>query len=133
MAEHIRTQYPRPSETIDLLVPVPLHPHRLKQRGFNQALELARPLSHQLGIPLAESSCLRIRNTEPQQGLKVKARKRNLKNAFIGLSHVRGQHVAIIDDVVTTGTTTNSVARALLNAGAKACDVWCFARTPLPG
>lgn len=132
MVDHLQTQYHRPSQMIDLLVPVPLHPHRLKQRGFNQALEIARPLSRELGISLSENACLRVRNTAPQQGLKVSIRKRNLKNAFVGLSDVRDQHVAIIDDVVTTGTTTNSVARALLDAGAKSCDVWCFARTPLP-
>jgi ComF family protein len=109
------------------LIPVPLHPVRQRERGFNQATELARSLGRCLRIPLATQLCLRRRNTGPQSLLPLTARRLNLRDAFA----VRGRcalHVAIVDDVMTTGHTANELARALRQAGAERIEVWVIAR-----
>lgn len=113
----------------ELVVPVPLHPARLAARGFNQATELARPLAGGLGLPLATDLCVRLRDTPAQRTLDARARRRNLRDAFA----VRGcapRRVALVDDVVTTGSTCAALARALLAAGAREVQVWSVARTP---
>jgi ComF family protein len=112
----------------DVLVPVPLHPARLRERGFNQAMEIARPVSHALGVPVSTRACRRIRATAPQSDLKGKARRRNVRGAFIADEHVAGLHVAVIDDVYTTGSTIAAVTAALRSAGAARVDAWCVAR-----
>ncbi len=112
----------------ELLIPVPLHHKRLRERGFNQALEIAKPIGKQFKIPIDIKSCSRIMNTHPQATLSVKDRKNNLKNAFV-LSHpITAKHVAIIDDVVTTGTTVNEISRLLEKSGVNNIEVWCCAR-----
>ncbi len=122
---------PRP----DALLPVPLAAKRLRQRGFNQAAMLARWLSRQLDLPCEENVVHRIQDTSAQQDLDAKARKRNLRNAFALTSdaNVKGRHLALVDDVLTTGATTQALARLLMNAGAARVDVYCLARTPKPG
>lgn len=122
---------PRP----DALLPVPLAAKRLRQRGFNQAAMLARWLSQQLDLPCEENVVHRIQDTSAQQDLDAKARKRNLRNAFALTSdaNVKGRHLALVDDVLTTGATTQALARLLMNAGAARVDVYCLARTPKPG
>ena len=122
---------PRP----DALLPVPLAAKRLRQRGFNQAAMLARWLSRQLDLPCEENVVHRIQDTSAQQDLDAKARKRNLRNAFALTTdaHVKGRHLALVDDVLTTGATTQALARLLMNAGAARVDVYCLARTPKPG
>ncbi|MBA4272638.1 MAG: amidophosphoribosyltransferase [Pseudomonas sp.] len=122
---------PRP----DALLPVPLAARRLRQRGFNQAAMLARWLSKQLDLPCEENVVHRIQDTSAQQDLDAKARKRNLRNAFALTSdaNVKGRHLALVDDVLTTGATAQALARLLMNAGAARVDVYCLARTPKPG
>ncbi|WP_248740019.1 ComF family protein [Pseudomonas sp. MWU12-2029] len=122
---------PRP----DALLPVPLANKRLRQRGFNQAAMLARWLGKQLDLPCEENALRRIQDTSAQQALDAKARKRNLRNAFDLLpdAHVQGRHLALVDDVLTTGATAQALARLLVDAGAARVDVYCLARTPKPG
>ncbi|MDP9709811.1 UNVERIFIED_ORG: ComF family protein [Pseudomonas fluorescens] len=122
---------PRP----DALLPVPLAPKRLRQRGFNQAAMLAQWLGKALDLPCEEYSLLRVQDTDAQQALNAKARKRNLRHAF-ALSpdaQVQGRHLALVDDVLTTGATAQALARLLMDAGAARVDVYCLARTPKPG
>jgi len=113
----------------DMLIPVPLHKLRMFKRGFNQACELGSYLSRVFDIPLLTSSLRRHRNTEAQSGLSRKQRRKNVRGAFYwhGTKKPTG-HVALIDDVMTTGTTVTECARVLKKAGAKRVDVWVAAR-----
>jgi len=122
---------PRP----DFLLPVPLAVKRLRQRGYNQAAMLADWLSEQLQLPVEDRLILRTQETPAQQGLDAKARKRNLRNAFVVINEekIKGKHVALVDDVLTTGSTADVIAKLLIKAGAKRVDVYCLARTPKPG
>jgi ComF family protein len=122
---------PRP----DALLPVPLARKRLRQRGFNQAAMLARWLSQSLDLPCEEQVLRRVKETDAQQDLDAKARKRNLRNAFNLMpdAQVKGRHLALVDDVLTTGATAQALARLLMDAGAARVDVYCLARTPKPG
>ncbi len=114
-----------------MLVCVPLHVARLRERGYNQALELAKPLSAALGIPLEAQALQRTRSTVAQTGLDAKARRRNLRGAFALQPGTNlPAHVAIIDDVMTTGTTLRECARVLRRAGVARVDVWALARAP---
>ena len=109
------------------LIPVPMHPKKLKKRGFNQTVLLTCYLSKQLGIPYDLSSCEKKINTLAQADLSGKKRIQNIKEAF----QVQPQsysHVALIDDLLTTGSTVNELARMLKNSGVKQVDVWCCAR-----
>jgi ComF family protein len=112
----------------DCLVPVPLHPQRLRERGYNQALELARVVSTRLAVPLDATLCVRQRATAPQTALDGKERRRNLHGAFTVREGNLPRHVAIIDDVVTTGTTVGELARTLRRAGVDTVEVWACAR-----
>ena len=109
------------------LLPVPLHPRRLRQRGYNQALELARPLLRN-GWLLSRCSCQRKRYTAAQAGLPAHHRRRNLSDAFSVNNRLDGQHVLLIDDVMTTGATLNTLAHALKTAGADRVEAWVIAR-----
>ena len=113
----------------DCLVAMPLHPARLRERGFNQSLQLARCIGQQLDLPVLPFVCQRVRNTPSQSGLPWKERGKNMRNAFICSADVAGKHVAIVDDVMTTGATLNELALALLNAGATEVSAWVVART----
>lgn len=114
---------------IDLALPVPLHPRRLRERGYNQALELLRPITAALRLPLAIDALRRERETTPQTGLDAVARRRNLRGAFaVDGDAVAGRCVLLMDDVVTTGTTASEAARALLRAGAREVRVLAAAR-----
>ncbi|WP_261923583.1 ComF family protein [Shewanella sp. NFH-SH190041] len=115
-----------------VLLPVPLHPDRLKQRGFNQAYLIAELLSIRLAIPLDTTLLQRCRATQPQAGLDGKARRRNLHQAFCLTGAVPWQRVALVDDVVTTGTTVKEIA-ALLQPYGVQVQVWCLARAEAPG
>lgn len=109
----------------DVLIPVPLHRVRMIKRGFNQAGELAGYASRMLGIPLLTTGLRRKRNTKAQSGLNRKQRRRNVRGAFYWHGRNRpGRHVALIDDVMTTGTTVSECARVLKKAGAQRVDVW---------
>lgn len=116
-------------ERPDLILPVPLHPARLRERGFNQALEIGRPIGRRLGIPMDHRAGQRLRDTPHQMGLHERERRRNVRGAFEVDGAVAGRHVALLDDVITTGSTAAELARALLRAGAERVDVWAVART----
>ncbi|MHB1100906.1 MAG: double zinc ribbon domain-containing protein [Burkholderiales bacterium] len=116
------SSYPRP----DFIVPVPLHPSRLRERGFNQAMEIARNISGKAGIALKE--CSKIRDTPSQTSLPWAARKRNVRGAFSCESDLKSGHVAIIDDVMTTGSTLDELAKTLLRQGAREVSAWVVAR-----
>lgn len=118
-------------ERPDVLIPVPLANKRLRQRGYNQAAMLAKWLGSALGLRVDERLIKRVKDTPAQQGLNAKARKRNLREAFVLMApeHVIGKHIALIDDVLTTGSTADMIARILINAGARRVDVYCLART----
>lgn len=118
-----------PADRPQALVPVPLHRARLRQRGYDQALELARPLSASLGLPLQARLLRRVRATAPQSELGAAERQRNVRGAFAaGPTPLR--HVALVDDVMTTGATLQAAARALHLAGVARVDLWVCARVP---
>ncbi len=112
----------------ECLIPVPLHPTRLRERGFNQAMELARPLSQRLRLPLEPHTVQRHRYTPPQSELSGATRRRNLRGAFQLVAPISYQHVALIDDVVTTGSTLNELARVLRRGGVKTIQIWAITR-----
>ncbi|GAB6041709.1 hypothetical protein JCM17961_23840 [Endothiovibrio diazotrophicus] len=112
----------------ELILPVPLHPARLRRRGFNQSLELARPLAEALAIPVDFALCARIRNTAVQSQLPAKARRANVRGAFALRGPLPAAHVALVDDVLTTGHTAAELARLLKGAGAERVEVWTLAR-----
>lgn len=119
---------PRP----DVLVVPPLSRRRLCERGFNQALELAKVAGRELRIPVHRRGLVRLRDTEAQAGLRRRERLSNLRGAFACRVDVRGQHVGLVDDVMTTGATAEAIARVLHEAGADRVVVWALARAPQP-
>ena len=117
------------AELPDCIVPVPLYKKRLRQRGFNQSLELARPVARVLNMPVDVQSVIRVRDTHAQTGLDKKQRRKNIRGAFDVARPLNAHHVAILDDVVTTTSTVNELARILKRAGVKRVDIWSIART----
>lgn len=118
----------------DMLCPVPLGRQRLKERGFNQSLEIARPLSAHLGVRLHSDLLHRTRDTAQQSSLHPDDRHKNVRNAFAlnetAVELIRGQHIGLVDDVMTTGTTLNEIAALLIRFGAASVSNYVFARTP---
>lgn len=115
----------------DALVPLPLHSARLRQRGYDQALELAKPLSRLLDVPLLAGRLVRVRDTAPQSELDASARARNVADAFsVTDGRALPTRVALIDDVMTTGATLQAAAKALRRAGVQHVDAWVCARVP---
>jgi len=115
-------------ELPELIIPVPLHASRQRERGFNQALELARPLGERFALPIEKSHVMRNRATSPQMGLDKQARRKNIRGAFELKGELLARHVAIVDDVVTTGNTVNELAMLLRRGGVERVDVWAAAR-----
>lgn len=113
----------------DCIVAMPLHSTRLQERGFNQSLQLSIHIGRMLNIPVLPHACVRLRNTPSQSTLPLNERGRNMRKAFSCANNVAGKHVAIVDDVMTTGATLNELAQALLNAGASEVSAWVVART----
>lgn len=113
---------------IDLVVAVPLHHQRLQQRSYNQALLLAREIARSRNLPVASNLLLKVRETEPQQGLSAKQRLRNLQDAFVLQGDLSGQAILLVDDVMTTGATVESCSKVLLAAGARVVYVAVIAR-----
>jgi len=113
----------------ELLLPVPMNAAGLRRRGFNQAAELTRVVSRRLGIAWSPRQLSRIRHAEHQRGLKRGQRRRNLRGAFRCQGRLPA-HVALVDDVVTTGATVEEISRVLRSGGAKRIEVWAVARTP---
>ncbi len=117
----------------DLLCPVPLGPRRLVERGYNQALEVARPLAKGLGVPLAPRLLERVLETAAQSGVAPGERRRNVRGAFAladGQAQLAGRHVGVVDDVMTSGHTLDELAGVLKRAGAARVTNFVFARTP---
>ena len=118
-----------PAPLPDLVVPVPLHPRRLRERGYNQAAELARFAARSLSLPLDLSLLRRTRATKGQTGLNAFERTHNVAAAFVSTRTLRhAPRVALVDDVVTTGSTACAAAAALQAAGAGAVELWVVAR-----
>ncbi|MDF3982826.1 ComF family protein [Luteibacter sp. PPL201] len=118
-----------PLDRPDAVVPVPLHVSRLRRRGFNQALELVKPLARRIGCPLWPDALERVRMTAAQSDLDAAARARNVRGAFAVRRLPAVRHVAVVDDVMTTGATLEACARALRDAGVARVDIWALART----
>jgi ComF family protein len=125
MRDHIDIADFRP----DVIMAVPLHPARLRERGYNQAALLAKPIARQCQIPLNLTACRCIKHKRQQVGLSDKDRRRNVRGAFVIDYFEPGwQRVAIVDDVMTTGATMNEVSKQVLRAGASHVEAWCCAR-----
>lgn len=128
LAEQL-AQEVRPHPLPDLVLPMPLHPRRLGERGFNQAVELGRRLSTLLGVPIHANACERVRDTPAQAGLDLEERRRNLRGAFHCSTDLKGLRIALVDDVMTSGASLNELAKAARNAGATGVEAWVVART----
>lgn len=119
----------------DLLLPVPLSPQRLRERGFNQAWELTRRLARATGTATDPHVLLRVRDTPHQLSLKRPEREAAVRHAFavdaLRRHEIEGRNITLVDDVMTTMATANEISRVLLQAGAASVRVWCLARTPL--
>jgi ComF family protein len=118
----------RPDALPEVMIPVPLHPRRMRRRGYNQALELARPLASVLDLPIDTRMVRRQRATAEQSHLEMPLRRRNVQKAFVLNRQRPYRHVAIVDDVVTSGHTVNELARVLRLAGVERVDVWSCCR-----
>ena len=116
-------------ERPDIIVPMPLADARLRERGFNQAQEIARHVAKLTGIPLLPRACRKVRDTQPQAALPWKERAKNVRRAFVCDEDFSGKHVAVVDDVMTTGATFNELARNLKHAGAVRVTGLVVART----
>lgn len=116
------------AEIPEFIIAVPLHKQRFQERGFNQSIEIAKTVSKILNIPILTRACVRTRNTLHQTSLPAKQRHKNIKNAFVVRSLITARHVAILDDVMTTGATVNELAKVLKKAGVVKVDVWVCAR-----
>lgn len=114
---------------VDAIVPTPLAARRLKERGYNQALEVARRVARHTGAPLHTKLAQRVRDTLPQTDLPHDARAANVRGAFACGGSALGMNLAIVDDVMTTGATLDELARALKRAGAVRVENWVIART----
>lgn len=120
-----------PGPPPDALVPVPLHPARIRRRGFAPAAVLARALARERGIPVL-AALRRVRDTPTQTGLDRSGRQRNVAGCFVAARALPDASVWLVDDVVTTGATLGEAARALRAAGARRVAAVCLARTPAP-
>jgi len=129
LANYLYNQYQNQDKP-EMIIPVPLHPSRLRERGYNQALELARPIAKKLKIPIDKSSAKRTKNTIAQALLPAKKRAQNIKQAFdVNEAKIRHyKHVAVIDDVITTGNTATELCKILYQNGVNKIDVWCTAK-----
>ena len=129
LAELMEAAWPRWRTPIDIVVPVPLHAERERERGFNQARLLSQHLCPKLSLPLAKAALKRIRPTRPQVGLNRTERLNNVRGAFRAhATQVAGGRILLVDDVYTTGATLTAAGLALLDAGASSVSAYCLAR-----
>lgn len=117
------------AELPDFILPMPLHPSKLRERGFNQASEIARRVSKKTGVALLPLACRRIKDTPSQTGLPWKEREKNIRGAFACEADLTGRRIAVLDDVMTTGATINELAKVLRKCGASGVSAWVVART----
>lgn len=127
LATLMKQAIPPMAKKTQCLIPVPMHPKRLKARGFNHAAELTKQLGRLLNIPYQLNHCIKTKNTPPQASLSATQRTTNLRNAF-QTKPLPHQHITLIDDLLTTGSTVNEVAHAFKKQGVERVDVWCCAR-----
>lgn len=132
LAQQFWLGHPQLACQTDLLLPMPLHPNRLRQRGFNQAQLIAMELGRLYDLPVRTDLCERIKDTAQQAKLDLQERQRNVRAAFRCKERLDGLRVAILDDVITTGSTVASLGHTLLESGADNVSVWALAHTP-PG
>jgi ComF family protein len=126
---HLMTRL-QPTTPVDCVIPIPLHPKRQQERGFNQTLELAIPLAKKLEIPLNRWDCTRTLSTAKQTSLNAKMRTQNVTDSTFAIApHFKAKHVLVIEDIVTTGSTINAFATVLKRAGVKTVEVWSCCRT----
>lgn len=112
------------------IIPMPLHPKRIQQRGYNQALELSKALQKPLNLPILKKACQRVKNTQSQTLLSPKERAKNIKNAFTAYP-IPFSHIAIVDDIVTTGLSAEALSQSLKKANPSLrIDLWSLAKTP---
>ncbi len=137
MAKYLKHYYQEhPEDSPQAIIAVPLSRKRLAERGFNQAEILSRPIAKELNLPILRRACQRNRDTPTQLSLPAKDRRRNLRDAFditLPLS-IKGEpirHIALIDDVMTTGATLESLAKTVKTSGVETVTLWSLARTPL--
>jgi ComF family protein len=130
LAKLILSHLPKEALKTDCLIPVPIHPQKLQQRGFNQAAELTKYLARELHLPYDLHVCKKILHTTPQAELNAEQRRSNLRHAFM-TSPMPYQHVTIIDDLLTTGSTANALAKSLKIRDVQQVNVWCCARACL--
>ncbi|MDZ7661743.1 ComF family protein [Thiohalophilus sp.] len=119
-------------QSLDALLPVPLHRRRLRERGYNQAVEIGRFVAQYADLPLLTGQCHRVRHTAAQSRLPLAQRRQNLRQAFYIDADLRGRSIGILDDVVTSGHTVNELARCLRRAGAESITVIAVARADFP-
>jgi ComF family protein len=127
----LQAKLPNVKQQPDCLLPVPLHPARLRRRGFNQSIEIARIISRRLQIPIEYDAVIRQRKTTSQTGLDVRQRQKNIRGAFEVVTEIKAKHILIIDDVMTTGATVNELARVLKKNNVARVGVLSAARAPL--
>lgn len=113
----------------DCAIPMPLHPAKLRERGFNQSLLLAARVARELDVKLLHNTCQRVRDTPPQSALPWKERKKNVRGAFRCDADLTGKRVVLVDDVMTTGASLDALATAVQKMGASEIGVWVVART----
>ncbi len=128
LADHILYKWYKNGVYPEAVLPVPLHAQRQRARGFNQAVELLMPQSRVCKIPILLNRCKRIQPTPPQSSLNKQGRKRNMKGVFQVIGPLPYEHIAILDDVVTTGSTVNALCEVLKEAGIIRIDVWTICR-----
>ena len=135
MIKHLRSTQTEIAELPDLLIPVPMHARKQRQRGFNQSVYLANHLGRQLGIPVLKNALLKVRATDAQNPLSAAQRRSNLRGAFrINPRHERklqqAQRIGLVDDVITTGATATEISRVLQATGIPEIHLLAIARTP---
>lgn len=113
----------------DFIIPVPLHPAKLQERGFNQTIEIGRHVSKHIRAPMLPQACVRAKDTLSQTELSWKKRRGNMQNAFKCITRFEQKHVALLDDVMTSGATLNELAKSVRQQGASEVSVWVIART----
>jgi ComF family protein len=113
----------------DYVIAMPLHPAKLRERGFNQSLLLAATVARGLNLKLLPNACQRVRDTPPQSALPWKERKKNVRNAFCCDMDLTGKRIVLVDDVLTTGASLNALAKAVSKKGAIQISAWVVART----
>jgi ComF family protein len=127
LASLMVSAWPRWEQAIDLVIPIPLHPDRLRERGYNQSELLVREIEQELGWEVDSEALVRRRKTRPQIYLNHEERRLNVLGAFEGnRERVRNRRVLLVDDVCTTGATLEAAARALLDAGALSVSAYCL-------